>query len=110
MHTTSKSGAKLMIFNLIKWLFSSTQERQSQAIIAAHNAQSLELVKGKAQVLLDQVTATQLYQNCELFHTLQQLTACALERKESIIVKGKQRTIWVNYDRMANKATINFQL
>lgn len=99
-----------MIINLIKWLFSSKRERQAQAIIQTHNAQSLELVKNKAQVLLDQVTATQLYQNCELFHTLQALTACALERKESIVITGRQRTIWVNYDRIAGKASINFQL
>ena len=95
---------------IIKWLFSSKLKRQAQAIIQAHNAQSLELVKGKAQVLLDQVTATQLYQNCELFHTLQQLTACALELKQSIIIKGKQRTVWVNYDQAAHKASINFKL
>ena len=99
-----------MIINIIKWLFSRKRERQAQAIIQAHNAQCLEIVKGKAQVLLDQVTATQLYQNCELFHTFQALTTCALELKESIVIKGKQRTIWVNYDRVAHKASINFKL
>lgn len=98
-----------MIIGFISRLFSSRQARQAQEIRATHDAKSLEIVKSKAKVLLDNMTPTQLYRECELLNTLLHLCTCACEQKKSIMIEGKQQTIWVNYNPATKTATFNYR-
>ena len=98
-----------MLSNLISRLFSSRQARQAQEIITAHNTESLEVVKSKVRVLLDNLTPTQLYRECELLNTLLHLCTCACERKQSIMIEGKTQKIWVNYNPTTKTATFNYR-
>lgn len=94
------------MINLIKWLFSSRQERYNMQLQASHDAQSLADKIRLVQIKVDQLSHNDISRFFEVMALLEELQRLAIAQKRSIMIKCQAKTIAVNYS--SGRAWVNY--
>ncbi len=97
-----------MIAKLFSAVFGPKQSKEVRQLIAAHTKEQKELLIIKAQTLIDQLSTNDIIKHFEIMNTIQDLNKVALADRKTILIKGKAKTIAINYDRMSGSVRANY--
>lgn len=94
------------MINVIKWLFSSRQERYNMQLQSAHDADTLADKVRLVKIKVDQLSYNDLSRFFEVVGLLDELQRLAISQKRSIMIKCQAKTIAINYS--SGKAWVNY--